>query len=412
MRITGTLVIVVTAMLWAQQSVQAQGYSNPAVEISAFRQTGDRYAHAVNEATSESSAVPRTNAAASGTSDELANMWVNGVVWGEQQSPGTSGETVQAACGSQPDSSAAGCGPCDPACWQPCYSLWGDVLFLSPRDAGFGYAQHVDGPTQNASPIAPLNMVAPDYELGFRVGAAYHPDQFSRLSAQYWYFRSDTSDSINLPGGTGFIKSFVTHPSTNSVDMDSLAAQGRQAIDFDIVDVNFEQTLFNTCNASVDAVFGLRYAQLDQEFQGDFLIAGATTVRSSTAFQGFGPRTGLKLRRNLGSCFHVYGEGFLDVLAGRFDSDYTQDNIMVGNQVRSGFEDDRLVPQLEAELGVGWENACGNFSVRAGYYMGAWFNSVTTAEFIEAARADTFTDDNLDESITFDGLTVRAQLNF
>ena len=302
------------------------------------------------------------------------------------------------------------CDPCDPC--RPCYSLWADALFLSPRDVGFGYAQHVDGPTQNASPLAPLNMVDPDYQMGFRVGAAYHPDRYSKISAQYWYFRSDTDDAIDLPGGTGFINALVTHPSTNSVDTDSLMARGQLEVDFDIVDFNFEENLFTSCGTAVDGVVGFRYAHLNQEFQGDFLIDGATTVRSATEFHGFGPRAGLKLRRDIGSCWHVYGEGFFDILAGQFQSDYSQDNIMVGNQVRSGFEDDRLVPQLEGELGIGWESACGNFSIRAGYYMGAWFNTVTTAEFIEGVRANNFSDDNIDESLTFDGLTFRALIRF
>ena len=302
------------------------------------------------------------------------------------------------------------CDPCNPC--RPCYSLWGEVLFLSPRDVGFGYAQHVDGPTQNASPLAPLNMVDPDYQMGFRVGGAYHPDRYSKIGAEYWYFRSDTDDAIDLPGGTGFINSLVTHPSTDSVGTDSLIARGQLDVDFDIVDVNFEENLFRSCGTDVSGVVGFRYARLDQDFQGDFLIDGATTVRSSTEFHGFGPRGGLKIRREFCGGFHVYGQGFFDVLAGQFQSDYSQENIMVGNQVRSGFEDDRLVPQLESELGFGFDSPCGNFTLRAGYFMGAWFNTVTTAEFIEGVRANNFSDDNIDESLTFDGLTFRALFRF
>ena len=378
MKITASLAIVVAAVLCAGQSTSAQDNLSDHIKFEDNRNPG---------APVNSGITP-------------VSWWTNGIM-GWNKCGATS-------CTSQDKCAAGPCCPSDDLC----YTLWGDVLFLSARDVGFGYAQHVAGTPADFTPFAPQNMVDPDYQVGFRVGGAYETDRYTRFSAQYWYFRSDTNDAIDLPGGTGFLIPLVAHPNTTTVDTDFLSASGRLEIDFDIVDVNFEQSLCNTCDSSVDVVVGFRYAHLDQNFQGDFLVDGFTTVRSSTEFHGFGPRAGLKLHRDVGCGWNVYGEGFFDILAGQFQSDYSQDNTMVGNLARSGFEDDRLVPQLEAELGVGWENACGNFSIRAGYYMGAWFNTVTTAEFIEGVQATSFSDDTIDETMTFDGLTARMLFKF
>jgi hypothetical protein len=74
-----------------------------------------------------------------------------------------------------------------------------------------------------------------------------------------------------------------------------------------------------------------------------------------------------------------------------------------------GWEDDRFVPILEAELGVAWTiQDCLRFS--AGYTMKAWYNAVTTPVWVQAVQTDNFV--NVGDTMTFDGLVVRAELLF
>ena len=59
---------------------------------------------------------------------------------------------------------------------------------------------------------------------------------------------------------------------------------------------------------------------------------------------------------------------------------------------------------------LGWQDPGGFFRLTAGYYIGAWFNTLTTPTFVNAVENNNFAD--ADDTLTFDGLTVRAQLNF
>ena len=64
----------------------------------------------------------------------------------------------------------------------------------------------------------------------------------------------------------------------------------------------------------------------------------------------------------------------------------------------------------DLEFGLGWQSLCGRFRVKAGYYIGAWFNTVTTPAFLDAVQSNDFVDQS--DTLTFDGLALRLELQF
>ena len=99
-------------------------------------------------------------------------------------------------------------------------------------------------------------------------------------------------------------------------------------------------------------------------------------------------------------------KGIGSVLAGSFHSSFTQTNVFNGVEALTSWEDDRFVSILEAELGITYEyNNCWHFSL--GYQMAAWFNAVTTPEWVQAVHTTTFT--NVSDTITFDGVVARIE---
>jgi len=97
------------------------------------------------------------------------------------------------------------------------------------------------------------------------------------------------------------------------------------------------------------------------------------------------------------------------VLSGSFRSDYVQVNQFNGVEAVIGWQDDRFVPILEAELGLVWTpHDCLRFSF--GYTMKAWFNAVTTPVWVQAVHTNNFA--NVEDTITFDDLVLRAELLF
>ena len=97
-------------------------------------------------------------------------------------------------------------------------------------------------------------------------------------------------------------------------------------------------------------------------------------------------------------------------LVGTYQSTYVQTNNFAPVQAQTSWEDDRITPILEYELGLGWQSRGGHVRLSAGYYMAAWTNVVTTPAWIDAVQRDDFTD--VDDTITFDGLTARVQVGW
>ena len=70
---------------------------------------------------------------------------------------------------------------------------------------------------------------------------------------------------------------------------------------------------------------------------------------------------------------------------------------------------------LDLELGVGWSSPKGCIRVTGGYMVSAWYNVVTTADFIGAVQRNDFTElgnTELGGKLTFDGLVVRAEFRY
>ena len=48
--------------------------------------------------------------------------------------------------------------------------------------------------------------------------------------------------------------------------------------------------------------------------------------------------------------------------------------------------------------------------MKAGYYVGGWFNTVTTPNFISAIHHDDFS--GMGDTLTFSGLALRGEVRF
>jgi Legionella pneumophila major outer membrane protein precursor len=318
--------------------------------------------------------------------------------------------------------SGGGCGACDPCdpCGLPCqpvcnpagFVLFGEFLFLTARGVDVPFATPVDGLGVNAVPIGNTRVSDPAYDPGFRVGGAWSLGTRTNLLLVYTSYESSVSDLHTLPGGTGFLRATLVHPNTANAAADSLSAEADYDIDFRFGDIALSHEFFRDCENRLAGVAGFRYAELDQDLQAAYSILGLTRVDSDIQFEGFGPRIGLDAERLLRPPLALYGNAFVNFLAGDFEGSYVQGNINAPGapQAAAGIEDDRIVTLLEAEVGIAYCPPCGGWRASVGYYLAGWFNVLTTAEFIEAVQADDFND--ADETLTFDGLTARLQFDF
>ncbi len=331
----------------------------------------------------------------------------------------------------EPSCGAAGgcssCGstmPCGSLCLRKCPSccgvgthysnIYGEALYLRARNAEVAYAVPIDGPIAAGPPIpiqvGNIGILDPDYELGFRAGINVALDTVSSIDVRYTLFESLTQDETSIAAPL-VLASLVSHPSTASAAQDGLAAQASLEIDFDMIDVSFRQ-LFKCCELmSLNYVIGGRYAKLEQQFDAQFLKNGIETITSDIDFDGAGIRLGLEAQRF--SCrnqLHVYANGYASFLAGRFRAQYFNGQAFDPEVVNTEWEAGRIVPILDLEAGVGWTSVGGKLNLSAGYMVSAWFNTVTTSEYISAVQTNDFR--SLSDVTSFDGLQARFSYRF
>ena len=294
------------------------------------------------------------------------------------------------------------------------FGIYGEFLFLRPRNGEVAYAIPIDGPVPpvlgNAVQIGRTAVVDGEYTPGFRVGfdAAFSDSAY--LAGQYTFLRASSSDSIEI-APPDVIRALVTHPLTTNAATDVLTANASLDIDLDAIDGDYRSLLLNGTNYEVEWLAGVRYANLDQQFSANFTDIGTTTVNTNVEFEGIGPRLGLDAQRR--SCNHnwlVYGRGVAHFLAGEFDSNYSQTDSAGVPVVMTNWESSRIVPVLDLEFGVGWAGPGGRLRITTGYLISAWFNTVLVSDYIEAVQQNRFV--NASDTLTFDGLVSRLEWRF
>lgn len=318
--------------------------------------------------------------------------------------------------------------PCDyPGAVMPCmpqcrltdsnWRFFGDYLWLQTGDASTAYAVRTNGaivPPANVAPLqlGPVATVDPGAASGFRVGLSWSPwAAVGRFGASYAHFESSAASSLSVdPPDVN--DPLVIHPGTESALPTFLDATGRGRIAFDLGDIDYRTPLTLGDSYLVDLVLGARYAHLEQDFHATYFDSGTIEdVNSTIRFDGGGLRVGLegeRISHNTG--FLVYGRAGASFVAGNFTATYSQVDNFSGTLVDTSLSRRRIVPILDMELGVGWTGPQERLRLTAGYMVNAWYNVLTTSEYIQAVQNNRFA--GLSNTVTFDGLVARAELRF
>jgi len=315
--------------------------------------------------------------------------------------------------------SCDGCGAAPVCCrcipwWAHRTGGFGQFLLLRPGNTDVVYAIEQDAQAINDNPTGPIGRVNIDEEAGFRVGAAYAMNDCSSLVSSFTRFTGDTRDFIQADAGR-VLFSPVFHPSEDNVGSESGSAEAESGIDFQLVDLAVRHK-WRACNTYViNWLAGFRYGNLEQQFAAQQVMPatdGIRALQTEMEFNGFGMLLGLDAtKRSLHSGLSMYGRGIGSFLAGDWRGSYRNANLTTGGGViGNDYEDFRVTPVLELELGFGWTSKCGRWHLNAGYLTSAWYDAVSTRNYIDAVRASDYRD--LQERITFSGLTAGIEGRF
>lgn len=308
---------------------------------------------------------------------------------------------------------------CCPPFWTHRTGVFGEYLLLRPRDAYVPYAVPIDGPIVpppvNPIQVGPVAVVDPDFSSGFRAGATWAMDECTSLVGTYTFFENHTQNAVSI-GPPNVLRSLVTHPGTLNAGDDYLSAEADLNVRFQTADFDYRTIWWLSDWSVINWFVGARYAKLDQDFDSRFGETGTDDfVNSTIDFEGVGLRLGLDGERHNCHGFLLYGRGALSLLGGEYRSDYSYRSNADPQIVNTTFKAGRLLPIGELELGAGWQSPCGHFRLTAGYVINMWFSALTTDSWIRSVHENRFigqSDAISYDTLTFDGLTARAEYRF
>lgn len=301
--------------------------------------------------------------------------------------------------------------------------VFGEFLYIRPRNAEIAYALPIDGPINLNNPVevptGPAAVVDFTYEPAFRAGFDLRLREDSSIALQYTNFRGDASHAVTVMA-SDVLRSLVRHPGTPNTTNDTLDASASLNFEYDLIDADYRATVegCESCEGKfadvVNYIIGARYARLDQDFVANYTTTGVVTNTTSVDFDGGGIRLGLEGERHATNTgLYVYGQGIANLMVGEFKANYAQvfnlNNVAAPEAITS-WSGGRIVPAFDLELGLGWVGPRRRLRLSSGYMVSMWFNVVKTEDFINAAQTHDF--DGMSSILTFDGLVARAEWEF
>jgi hypothetical protein len=306
--------------------------------------------------------------------------------------------------------------PCAPRTYR--FGVFGEYLYWRAGDSTTtDYAVPINGaivpPAEPTLPVGPIATLNPEYESGFRVGGWWQRTCESQIAASYTHYESQTEDSVTIdPADNIVLLPLVVHPATVAADSFFTDAAAQYDLEYTTIDVEYKHVMISDCMYRVYYLAGARYLRYEEQFASQF--TNATTVETVTAandFEGIGLRGGFdgEWGGQQGGLM-AYGKLIGGAIAGEMTSSYVQANTFDGIVVITSREDDRIVPMIEAEAGIGWRSRSQRWRVSAGYNITALFNLASANSLIQSVRTAQFSDN--DDTFTLDGLVARAEFAF
>lgn len=318
--------------------------------------------------------------------------------------------------GSSCDSACDGCGETKCCCqpwWAHRCGVFAEFLLLRPGSTDFIYAIEQNDTTPGAFPTGPVGRVNIDSSAGGRLGFSICASQCTSLELIYTGWEGSTSDSITAASGN-VLNSQVVHPSGVTTGSTSLVSSADFDMDFQTLDLAYRHIWRANDRYAINWMGGFRYGNMSQDLIARQDVATATglvTVDTDVDFEGFGLLLGLDAeRRSCRTGLMCYSKALSSFLAGDWKGRYRQTEQIGSGVVANEYEDYRVTPVLELELGIGWRSPCGRCRASVGYLTTAWYDSVSTREYVNAVRSNNYV--NVDETITFSGLTAGIEANF
>ncbi len=295
------------------------------------------------------------------------------------------------------------CNSCD-------WTFFGEWLFLQPRGADAVFALRGTA-CAGLGPAPLLGAEQIDFGAysGFNVGLAKRLcDGCSEIAFNWMHFESDEHDRATAIPPQTLFPLLVLDPDVTCNAATSSFARASQSIDFDRAAIDYRSYSNYNC-INFDWVVGFAYGQLNQDLSARY--DDTRLVRVSTDSWGYGAHIGAGGEYGSG-CIRGFSHLDLTLLASNAKARYRQTEKLGVVPVVADIQQDidRIIPVLDFQLGVAVD-VCQNTVLKVGYLYSAWFNVVTTPDFVRDVQRLNF-DSGSGDTLTFDGLFARVEITW
>lgn len=290
---------------------------------------------------------------------------------------------------------------------------YADYLHWKARMSGLDFAQSV-----NPVGLVPLGNQSLDFDrqAGIRAGLGYAFSDCWDMTCHYTYFATDDQQSATniseLPGILPVAALLSTRSFLNTQFMDTVTAQSSFRLNMFDAEANWRPCLTET--VGFRGFGGIRWAEMDQTFDSSYQYRVAPAdplspvvngrIQTPWSMDAAGLRIGAELQWRPSPRWRLFGQGAQSLLVADFDGRRREENTLSGLIVDVPQHTSRIVPVLEASVGLAWTR--GPLELSAGYEVSNWFNM---ADF----KVVNFNDLGLEigsRSVFLDGFFLRLAL--
>jgi len=271
--------------------------------------------------------------------------------------------------------------PCENTAWD----LGGRALYLQPSsNAGLLGTTTYTASNGTAATIG----TNPQWAWGFQLEGSYHFSTGNDFNLNWYHFRG--SNSKNFVGPVTVTNLGIDSGNFDSATVNSLDVTGNSS--WDQVNMEFGQHVDFGENKFARFHGGMNFSRVgyNSTFNSSLTLDPAGTAatatqytlsnKSSSVYNGFGPRVGTDLNYDWGNGLSVYADGALSVLAGTSKASTDAANIVTatkytGTVARSA---SNVVGELDAKLGAMYTYAMaqGDLSLDIGWVFADYISAL------------------------------------
>ncbi|MFI4956607.1 MAG: Lpg1974 family pore-forming outer membrane protein [Gammaproteobacteria bacterium] len=270
------------------------------------------------------------------------------------------------------------------------FSITGGATYLAPSMDSLNYASVVNTTDPNSS--AQSYNLNPDYDWGYFLAAGYMISDRYDIQASWAQFNSDASDSVTAAPEGITTETLLTSNQTGIplAPGDVATASSHETLKTEAFDITLGQYHRLAKTLTARPFVGIGYAKINSETVTNYTTTtdsgnGFDSFKSN--FSGWGPKVGVDAEYTVWDKLGVVGHMGAAFLVGSQEAESNQYSraipalsVPLTQSFAETNAETRIVPALDAKLGLGWNNLYASNSwglgIEGGYQVAYYFNAV------------------------------------